>query len=986
METGRLGQVTAVIQLATANFERARQVIVQQSQQIRKAVEAAGTATQQVSTKMGAGLGKVADGFERARSAADKFNKTSLGRVGQELQKIQTQLAAISVAAGAFTALGVQSARSVRQTEAQFRVLLGSQEKASAEMARLSQLARELNAPMGDTLEAAAGMIPLVKSTGAEFTKLITVTEKLARLDPFQGRQGARIALQEFLSGDVTSIFRRFELGVSRDEFRSVVDAAQGDANRTLEGLERILDRTGLTTDALKELNAADPFPRFADTLKRAMATAFTPFLEKVLIPIVEGLTQFIDGLNQTNPELLALGGALAATVAVGAPLLIFLNQAIIAMKALGAASAMTGFSVKGAVGGIGRAVSAVANSRIVGTGLAVAGGVVVGGGIAQGMANAGMRSGDLGRIASKESGGGGENVMDVLGERVKQIIVILMDGVIHIVKVFMHGATFIGNAINQFANIFRWAGALFGELFGRLQMLFADLNVGLADALSGLFDTTELRNIGKLQKQLAESQINTSMQEREFIQSELSRGFALSPRQVAGIDSAIDDIRKGVLGPLTNMLFPAAIEAGEQVPEVQEAIQAATQATIDSAEYLEQQAQDIADEMLNYTESVAQINDEYAENRAKVEQDYQDELVKIADDAIKAQNKALEDLVEERAKLALELGRDEQDALRDAERERLDMAIEAQRDERDAYQAHLKKLEEIRQKAQESEAEALLNFDFKAVFESRRKTSEALSNEVGDFAQERNERAQALADERDDLQRSLEQERQDRLIAYQRNQEDAQAAYQREMAQIQVQQQEKLLQAQQAHQVELAQLQTAKQQELQILFDETKKRMDFISRTEAEITNIQRYQLQQRLGQARAIFGTTQAGAVPPRTVPLPPVMTGSASGGMTNRMVATRAEGGWLNAYQTSIVNEGFAGQMERFVSGGQSVMLAGGMGMFTPFRAGMVEANAPSNTNQQIAVHIHGAEMGGVSLEQAAQIASERVVSILSDWSKR
>jgi hypothetical protein len=71
-------------------------------------------------------------------------------------------------------------------------------------------------------------------------------------------------------------------------------------------------------------------------------------------------------------------------------------------------------------------------------------------------------------------------------------------------------------------------------------------------------------------------------------------------------------------------------------------------------------------------------------------------------------------------------------------------------------------------------------------------------------------------------------------------------------------------------------------------------------------------------------------------------PSTTPNSSGGM--RYLAS---GGYLPAGQSAIVNEGFLGQRESFNTGGRSMMLPSGMGIFTPFKSGQVTNNSGGNT---------------------------------------
>jgi hypothetical protein len=120
------------------------------------------------------------------------------------------------------------------------------------------------------TLTALAGLIPLAQRYDANLQELLTVTQLLAAVDPAQGFEGAQVAIREALSGDFTSLIRRFE--IPRAEIQRLKD--EGVPN--LEIIQRALADLGITTDLLaarsqtfsqRMVIALDTFKRFiADT------------------------------------------------------------------------------------------------------------------------------------------------------------------------------------------------------------------------------------------------------------------------------------------------------------------------------------------------------------------------------------------------------------------------------------------------------------------------------------------------------------------------------------------------------------------------------------------------------------------------------------------------------------------------------------------------------------------------------------------------
>lgn len=283
-------------------------------------------------------------------------------------------------------------------------------------------------------------------------------------------------------------------------------------------------------------------------------------------------------------------------------------------------------------------------------------------------------------------------------------------------------------------------------------------------------------------------------------------------------------------LGRESTFIRDVALQEAEAREEAVQVVEKQTRALQAEA----QQRADTAQAVQRFNDDIKRIDQQYFEERANLEQRFADTQIKIAEDAVKASQDALRKLQDERAELTRELGRDEAEA-----------QIEAQRDERDALRDHLRNLQDIRQRAQDEEFEAILNRDFASLFRSRRQTSQQLAGAGQDFAEQAQDRAQAFSDER-----------QDRLRQYQLSLQDAQEAYSAERVQIQQNRQQALQEAQQAQRRELAEAKRGYADQLNARKLAVQQELQLIAQTEAQKQLIFNRTQQALLSQAQQLLG----------------------------------------------------------------------------------------------------------------------------------
>lgn len=961
-DESKFGIARGVIELITSRFEQSAKIIQRTSQQMATEVEKVGTSSDKSTKKMEGGLVRVASAFQRAEKTAQEFNKSPLGAIQKGLDAIADKLKYVSLAAGGFVGFGLKTANEIMRLEKQFTVLLGSEQKASNEMARLRKYAAEMKQPFSEVLKTAVQLTPVVKATGVDFEKLLGLTTKLSNFDPAQGAEGARLALNEFFSGSYLSLANRFELGVPREQYAKIMEEANGDANKMIEGLTKILDVVGITDDYVKSM--ADPFALLGDAVKEAADTAFRPLLVDVVIPLVKQFTDFIKGLRESNPEVLKIGAGISVIVAALAPLSMALSAIISLWKGISVAAAAAGISMGGAGAKLMGAAKFAAGGAV-----AVGGGALIGGGIAQGIANSDFQrvnqknalgvqgldlsTNDLDRIRSKEQGGGGENVMDVLGERIKQLVVIIADVIISFGGIIAKGAAFAGNVLDQFGNAIKLAATVVEEIFAKMQILIGDVLVAAADNLSGLFDTTSLREGGQSSREAGtltldgdkNKNIKSLNERRGDLINRLAEGFAVPESKLQEIDTNIQNVKNTVLGGLTDMLFPVEQKAEEVATGLGDAGGTVAGAIGDTEEYLAEQAKNIADSTKTYNDDLAKLETDKQEKLTELNTKYIEDTVKAAQDYAEQQTKTLKDMNDDLTKLATDARREEEKDKRDLQRKAIDANIKFQRDETDAATKQAEKLAKIQSDGQTKQRELAANFDFAGMFALSEDTKTKVDEAAQGFEDQRQERLLALQRESEDMNRDFATQHEERVIAINLARQDRMAQYAQERTDLEAQYATKRAQLATNLTNEITATNTKYAKELAIRQQAYRDELILLMQTEAQRKQIMMQTQQDLLKQAYSFMNrpqpTSQTAPKAPVKVPVTQKQGVNIGGNMKGR-----AYGGAVNAGQAYRVNEPWSSQMERFASSMGAVGLPGA-GAFIPARDGRIDPQRGGNT---------------------------------------
>jgi hypothetical protein len=523
------GVATGRVTIDTSGFTRAREIVVSASRAMAQAPQAIVNSTRIVASAVSSSLSSVANSFRQAEAAAKAFAASDLGTIQRGVSGLSQSFAGVSIAAAAFNTVGITQAQRLQRINGLFVVLSQSEQLAQQRLEQLRQTAERTGQPFLDLAESALAILPAVGRANVDLEQTVSIIQRLAVLDPAQGVEGAAFAVRELLGGTATSLVARFEL--SRNQINALLAEAGDDPAAIIAGLDALVNNLGLTQEAFDTLSrsGANAFNRLRGAVDEAFATAFTPVLNETIIPLVEEFTRFIQRLNETNPELLQVAATASIVVAALAPLGFALSQIIGAFGALRAAAAFVG---------TGR----------IGVGLAAFGGVQLGLAGAQALADSGVRSGDLGRVADGEDPGA------ILSERLNQIIVIVVDALIEIARQITIGGAFVFNAFENVGASLTVGVSIIQIGFGKIEEAFGGVLIGIADALGGLFDTTALRQAGGELTNLGQQRQLEAAQAALDASAQIATGFE---QKVSDINDAFEEARRTILGGLVNFLFP---------------------------------------------------------------------------------------------------------------------------------------------------------------------------------------------------------------------------------------------------------------------------------------------------------------------------------------------------------------------------------------------------------------------------------------------
>lgn len=231
----------------------------------------------------------------------------ALGRVQQGVSGLNSVLGAAGIAVGVqqIVSFGQESITLANRTNDAKRALeaLAGSPRLYAEALAVARTQQGLfGGSLEENISGIQGLITVSRSSGVELQKLIDITQRLSIKDPAQGVSGARIALNEALAGDPTSLAKRYEIpraalakirdeSVTAGEKLAILDQYLSDIGITSEVASGAV---GQNTIAFNQLQAGAERAQIA--LGNLIATEVAPWAQGfsgVLNTVAEGLDNF---------------------------------------------------------------------------------------------------------------------------------------------------------------------------------------------------------------------------------------------------------------------------------------------------------------------------------------------------------------------------------------------------------------------------------------------------------------------------------------------------------------------------------------------------------------------------------------------------------------------------------------------------------------------------------------------------------------------
>ncbi|WP_290756261.1 MULTISPECIES: hypothetical protein [unclassified Exiguobacterium] len=214
--------------------------------------------------RSGSFLSRMGAGFNRMGAEG----RGMVGRLSEGLGGIVGTLGSITAAAGiattALLAMGakgvwdniIKPAMDVESTKLQIDALSGSPEKGSEiyKMSRKFGMASTYSNE--DIMGGTFAFMQNTKDTG-QLKEMLGITERLAALNTEEGFRGASFSLKEAMSGDITSIAERFNVG--KKALRENGFDANADWQTNLQAVNKTLDGIGIDDKFVEKIRKSAP-------------------------------------------------------------------------------------------------------------------------------------------------------------------------------------------------------------------------------------------------------------------------------------------------------------------------------------------------------------------------------------------------------------------------------------------------------------------------------------------------------------------------------------------------------------------------------------------------------------------------------------------------------------------------------------------------------------------------------------------------------
>ena len=158
-----------------------------------------------------------------------------------------------------------EKANRLEKASATINALSGSMSKYQDVLGIATSQQNKFGGTLEENLQGFVSLVPVTKKFGLDLEGIDNIARRLAIVDPLQGFSGAAIALKEFLSGDITSLSRRFE--IDRKTLNSIKEA--GTKAEQLKELDKVLNSMGISQEVLaaRTATAAASFDKASSAL-----------------------------------------------------------------------------------------------------------------------------------------------------------------------------------------------------------------------------------------------------------------------------------------------------------------------------------------------------------------------------------------------------------------------------------------------------------------------------------------------------------------------------------------------------------------------------------------------------------------------------------------------------------------------------------------------------------------------------------------------
>ena len=241
-----------------------------------------------------------ASGFDKIVSGA-KAAGQAFGALGIALGA--QQLVAFGVDAG-------REAVALSRTEAALKQLAGSQAAYTNVLAIARQQQQLFGGSLNDNLSDLSSFVVQAKSSGAQLSTLVDLSQRLATFDPGQGIKGAAAAMRELLSGNPRALAARFELPASA--LAGISDQTKTVTER-LAILDGVLNKAGITSELVQgsvsaEAKAYNDLGTAIDNAKTKLG-AFLAQKAAAPAQAISGLLNIGAGQETNNTQATAIQG-----------------------------------------------------------------------------------------------------------------------------------------------------------------------------------------------------------------------------------------------------------------------------------------------------------------------------------------------------------------------------------------------------------------------------------------------------------------------------------------------------------------------------------------------------------------------------------------------------------------------------------------------------------------------------------------------------